>query len=283
MTAPEGVAIDDATGRIYWADQGASKISFANLNGIGGGDVNTGQRTVATPSGVAIDPAAGKIYWSNQGAGAGLVRLPQRKRWGNLNTAGDASGNANSAALLEVPNAAGIPTVTGGSFAPAMLSCSQGAWANDILESLLYQRTAEFLFQLDQEWLPDRWRQPRPRSPRPRRGTYACQVTAKNFAGSTTQTSAGVNVAPTPPPASISVEASVSGAIATLKLTCNGVSIQSCAGSVTLTAHERKRHGGVVGVTARKRKGKEQHRRWSPWVPARTTFGPVRAPSSRSP
>jgi hypothetical protein len=44
VNTPTGVAVDPALGRIYWANFLANKLSFANLNGSGGGDL--------TPSGV---------------------------------------------------------------------------------------------------------------------------------------------------------------------------------------------------------------------------------------
>ena len=45
-----------------------NKISFANLNGSGGGDLVTTGATVSSPTGAAVDPAAGRIYWANLGA-----------------------------------------------------------------------------------------------------------------------------------------------------------------------------------------------------------------------
>ena len=42
---PQGVAVDPAAGRIYWANVGGNKISFANLNGSGGGDLITAGAT----------------------------------------------------------------------------------------------------------------------------------------------------------------------------------------------------------------------------------------------
>ena len=47
--------------------QRRNKISWAKLDGSGGGDLNTGTATVCTPIGVAIDTAAKKIYWANYG------------------------------------------------------------------------------------------------------------------------------------------------------------------------------------------------------------------------
>ena len=42
-----------------------STISYANLDGSGGDDLDTTGATVSGPYGVAIDPAAGRIYWAN--------------------------------------------------------------------------------------------------------------------------------------------------------------------------------------------------------------------------
>ena len=36
-----GTAIDPATNKVYWANSADNRISFANLDGSGGGDVNT--------------------------------------------------------------------------------------------------------------------------------------------------------------------------------------------------------------------------------------------------
>ena len=55
---PAGVVVDAARGRIYWADMGDNKIEFANLDGTGGGFLDTGLATVKGPEGVAVDHAA---------------------------------------------------------------------------------------------------------------------------------------------------------------------------------------------------------------------------------
>ena len=254
MTSPEGVAIDNNTGRIYWADQGANKISFANLSGIGGGDVPTGTATVSTPSGVAIDPVAGTIYWANQGGGQISFANLNGSGGGDLNTTGDSSPNANGPALLEAPTGAGNPTVTSGSVAPTTLSCSQGNWAGDVFRSFLYQAPQTFSFA----WLMNG-------SPisgannssltATSSGNYQCRVTAKNFAGSTTQTSAGFQVVPSSS-TNVSVTGSATGATASLTVTCHGIAGQSCSGPIAITAHETKKGKKIIGVTARKRKAK---------------------------
>src|SRR5579884_2958082 len=61
-SSPEGVAIDSAAGKIYWADTGTGAIRVANLDGTGVRDLYTGE---SKASGVAIDPAAGLIYWAD--------------------------------------------------------------------------------------------------------------------------------------------------------------------------------------------------------------------------
>jgi DNA-binding beta-propeller fold protein YncE len=63
LTVPAASAADS----VYWSNASGNKISFANLNGSGGGDVFTGSATVKNPQGVAFDPAAGRIYWANAG------------------------------------------------------------------------------------------------------------------------------------------------------------------------------------------------------------------------
>jgi DNA-binding beta-propeller fold protein YncE len=58
-----------AADRIYWSNYAANSISFANLNGSGGGALPTGAATVFGPMGLAIDSAKGRIYWANWGLG----------------------------------------------------------------------------------------------------------------------------------------------------------------------------------------------------------------------
>jgi DNA-binding beta-propeller fold protein YncE len=61
VTVPAASAADS----VYWSNASGNKISFANLDGSGGGDLFTGSATVKNPQGVAFDPTAGRIYWAN--------------------------------------------------------------------------------------------------------------------------------------------------------------------------------------------------------------------------
>ena len=84
-----GLAVDPAAGKVYWSDFGAvNKISFANLNGSGGGDLNTTGATVSDPAGVAVDAAAGRIYWANAAANKISFARLDGSGGGDLSTAG---------------------------------------------------------------------------------------------------------------------------------------------------------------------------------------------------
>jgi hypothetical protein len=91
----EGVSVDHATGRIYWANIVTNEISYANLDGSGGGGaLSTSGASVSGPDGVAIDPVTARIYWSNN-SGAFPVSYANLdgSGGGNLNVAG---GNTTS-------------------------------------------------------------------------------------------------------------------------------------------------------------------------------------------
>ena len=78
-----------AANSLYWANFSANKISFANLDNTGGGDLNTTGATVNGPRGVSFDPAAGRIYWANaSGNTISFANLNNSGGGGNLNTTG---------------------------------------------------------------------------------------------------------------------------------------------------------------------------------------------------
>lgn len=83
-----GIVLDPAAGRIYWADPAANKISFANLDGSGVGDLNTTGATVDQPHGLAIDPVARVIYWANVLGGKISFANLNGSGGGDLNTTG---------------------------------------------------------------------------------------------------------------------------------------------------------------------------------------------------
>jgi len=194
-----GVAIDPTAGRIYWANLAANRISFANLDGSGGEDLDTGAGTVLSPTGLAIDPTAGRIYWANTG--------PSRIAFANLDDSGTGGVLVNGTAdddsafpvLLLSPRPEATPAIAGAANVGSVLSCSEGAWASDLIESLLYRAPQSFAFQwsrngddiagADQSTLTA-----------DSTGDYRCRVTAQNHAGAATQTSGPHAVAPASEP-----------------------------------------------------------------------------------
>src|SRR5262249_31987241 len=145
-SAPTGVAVDPAAGKIYWVDNGSGEIRVANLNGSGSpATLYTDTATADDPLGVAIDPAAGKIYWTETASA--------RIRVGNLDGTGspstlftDPGTFPGFLALLRSPEAAGAPVLSGGSMTGSTLSCSQGTWAADLLGTFLYRAPASFTY-----------------------------------------------------------------------------------------------------------------------------------------
>ena len=63
LDAPFGLALDVASGKMYWTDWSTDKIQRANLDGSDVEDlVTTG---VDFPAGLALDVASGKMYWTD--------------------------------------------------------------------------------------------------------------------------------------------------------------------------------------------------------------------------
>lgn len=70
VRSPYGTAIDATAGRVYWLNRGdGGSIGYANLDGSGGGFLNTAGADFANPAGLAIDPIGGRIYWGNPESG----------------------------------------------------------------------------------------------------------------------------------------------------------------------------------------------------------------------
>jgi DNA-binding beta-propeller fold protein YncE len=265
VKGPSGVGLDVAGGKIYWANSSGDRISVANLNGTGGQDINTGTATLNDPDSVAVDTAGGKIYWGNfEGNKISFADL-RGIGGGDLNTGNGTVSAPAFPALLKSPSGVTAPPISGGPLAPTTISCSQGSWAPDLLGSFLYQAPQSFSFS----WTFDgalisgaTGSSITARSA----GVYRCRVTATNFAGSTTQTSAPLTVSPLasppatvpsppPPPApptAIVASVSPAGARQSLTLRCHGVSGQECVANVVGTVKEKTRAGAILAVAASK-------------------------------
>jgi hypothetical protein len=190
---PSGIAVDQAAGIVYWSNYAGNAISYARLDGSGGGDVNTAGATVEGAFGVALDPTVGRIYWANE-IGASIS-------YANLNGSGAADLNTGAAnleapafpALLKAPSPGAPPKASGGPKPGSTLSCEAATWAPDLLEAAFYRGPTSISLQ----WLKDG--QPIAGATggtlaASSVGSYSCQSTAVNQAGSTSQTSAAVPI-----------------------------------------------------------------------------------------
>lgn len=64
---PEGVAVDEADGKVYWAEAAQHAIRRANLDGSSAEELASGLGccSIASPMGVALDLTHGKLYWAS--------------------------------------------------------------------------------------------------------------------------------------------------------------------------------------------------------------------------
>jgi DNA-binding beta-propeller fold protein YncE len=91
-----GAAIDPVARRIYWSNIGEGNISWANLDGSGGGNLFTGTAGINGPYGLEVDPVGRKVYWTNSGGGGGIS-------WANLDGSGGGNLQITGSATLESP------------------------------------------------------------------------------------------------------------------------------------------------------------------------------------
>jgi hypothetical protein len=244
---PWGLAIDSATGTIYWANNDANTISYARLDGSGGHDLNTTGATVAGPWGVAINPAEGEIYWANNLAGTISYARLDGSGGADLSTSAP-SDHPKYAALLQPPAGVEAPVVTGGSTAGSTLSCSPGTWASDLPEAFLYRAPQLLAYAWSRNGLPIAARSGSIVASEP--GSYACRVTASNWAGATAKTSAGF-VVTRPPPAVIAVKSKAVSSAGVIRVRVRVPGPGMLVG-VAAAARSRTALYGTATVTANK-------------------------------
>lgn len=184
IDGPKGVAIDSATSRIYWSNWNGNSIGYSGIDGGGGGVANLNQ-FVSKPIGLATDGAA--VYWASEdsdrveaGNFAGCCAVP-------LEPGATQSGVAFPV-ILESPRNNEMIKVQGAHEPGSNLTCSPGDWREDLIESFLYRAPQSVTYQ----WF-------RNRAPiagataqtliAGKVGSYACQVTATNFAGANAELS----------------------------------------------------------------------------------------------
>ncbi|MGA9856348.1 MAG: hypothetical protein WBQ18_00725 [Solirubrobacteraceae bacterium] len=186
-----GVAVNLATNKIYWSNAGAPKISFANLDGSGGGgDLNiTGATTPNIAAGVALDVTANRIYWASKGGDKiSYAHLDNTGQGGDLNTTGATLAAPEYPALLKAPSGTGAPTLSGSAASGSKLTCGRGSWASDLPGAQLYQAPETITYTWTRSGSPVSGATGSTLTANPG-GTYRCAATATNGGGSATQPS----------------------------------------------------------------------------------------------
>jgi DNA-binding beta-propeller fold protein YncE len=115
-----------AAGRSYWTDN-TNQISFAALDGSGGGILSLAGGTLSHPGGSAIDSATGRIFWVNETGSVSFAAL-DGSGGGVLNTTG-ATFNQPLGATID-PVVRRIYWANSGSIAYANLDGSGGGVLN---------------------------------------------------------------------------------------------------------------------------------------------------------
>lgn len=199
---PVGIAIDEATSKLYWVDNGPNVTGEVVVGGLEGGAKVHAQRLYVEESdsdawGLAIDPQTSKLYWGD--LESGLIRVGgfggKEEVEAKTLFKEEPSDEPSFPALLLAPAAAGAPTISGGGTVGQALACSQGSWAADMPEGVLYQAPQSFAYQWLRGGAPVAGANAASFTPT-EGGSYTCQVTASNAAGATTQTSAATTVPP---------------------------------------------------------------------------------------
>jgi DNA-binding beta-propeller fold protein YncE len=195
---PEGLALDPVGRRVYWANLSGGSIGVAKLDGSGGEALNTSGATVAFPRGVAVDPFAGRVYWANGSSESPIsfARIDGSGGGGDLKNG--QNGGPTFPLLRVSPRSTAAPAIAGGSTPGAALSCSQGTWAPDFIESFLYQAPQGFSYQWSRNGadIPGAT-QSTLKADDPRGGEYGCRVSAQNASGATSRASRPHHIAAT--------------------------------------------------------------------------------------
>jgi DNA-binding beta-propeller fold protein YncE len=200
---PHGLTIDPIGGRVYWANyfpaQNLTTISYANLdNSGGGGELNLSGATARGTVGLAVDNIAGNIYLGNLGNYTiSYASLNDSGGGGVLNMTGASASEPRFMAVLRVPSSTAAPQIAGSSAPGSVLSCSPGAWAQDVVGSFFYRAPQRVV----REWTRNgaviagatdtSYTAFAP-------GQYRCRETATNAAGSTSQTTPAITVSGPP-------------------------------------------------------------------------------------
>lgn len=257
VDAPQGVAIDTATDELYWANQN-NTIGYAKIDASQAGTLTTSPATMNDPSGLSLDLAANRIYWANfEGGTSGVISYASLGGSGgaDLNTGSATMNNPSFPVILKSPAGTGAPEIGGGSSAGSTLTCSQGSWAPDDLGAMMYDTPESYSYSWARNGATISGATSGSYATEDG-GSYTCTVTASNFAGSASQTSAPYVVAtPGPPTVQITMPGPgvtfLRGSSVSPGFSCsdpNGPGIASCSDGQPIGAGKARLNTGSVGM-----------------------------------
>jgi hypothetical protein len=197
VSLPNGLALDPAAGTLYWSNiTGGGTIQRGPVSGVGAPQtLYSGQN----PRGVAVDPDAGRVYWSAYGGGGDALRSAPMAGGGPIIDLHTGLNGPYELSILKAPAPIGTPAVSGSGQIGQELTCSDIDWENEGVSTRVYNGPESEARQ----WLRDGAAIPGATGTAftpTGGGSYACGETATNAAGSTSQTSAPVDIADPPGP-----------------------------------------------------------------------------------
>jgi hypothetical protein len=190
VNGPSGIALDVAAGLVYWVNSGANKVSYAHLDGSGGGDVDTTGATFSQPGGMAFDATNNELFWGNF-TGNAISYLMLGGGRGILATPGATPDNPIYPSLLYPPQPVAPPSLVGSGKPAVQLSCGKGVWAPDLLGAFLYRVPQTFAYHWQRNGATISGATASTYTPSTT-GDYTCTVTAANAAGPTTSAPSAV-------------------------------------------------------------------------------------------
>jgi DNA-binding beta-propeller fold protein YncE len=198
-----GIAIDAVTGRLYWTSaEGFGLVASSTLDGLGAAALPIPQDLIEGPRGLAVDPAVGRIYWANENDGTIGSAALDGSAAALLPTTGATTSTVRDPALLKAPHAEGAPLLTAtGTTLGSSLTCKAPLWAADPVGAHLSWALATTALGWTLNGAPLAGTAGAVTITATQPGTYSCQASATNAAGTSTIASATVGIAAATAPA----------------------------------------------------------------------------------
>lgn len=187
IDGPKGLAVDTRLGKVYWANWKGDSLGYASVNGGAGGEAFLNQM-VSKPIGLA---AAGEaVYWASEES-----EIVEAGNLGaccvvSLEAMGATQSGVAFPVILDGPRGEEITKVEGAHRPGSTLSCSPGSWDGDEIGAFFYRAPQSTAYQWFRDLKPIAGATGRTVTAN-KVGSYACELTATNFAEVNRQLSPG--------------------------------------------------------------------------------------------